>query len=467
MTSKRRIGTALSRAKVNSSTLLTSCIGPSAALVAAMTALIISSSTNSSSQAEKKEESERLDVYLMDRISKKSYLNYHSTVVSSSRNQQQQQQQPQQHFEQDHRYHSRHAEGGTKLSHTDNTRPKGVPSRLRILTVDVPEFKRDAFQHGVVCQLPSQIFDTTSNNTIKSSSSLAFVDGVAPSKPMNKTLGHNERTGTRDSRKPILQKSLAKQLYYCHYPHFDHPKAVVRSPQMDSEQQKKKSTARSNEAYPPVRIGAEILETSVLDLNPNNIRRFYTSSSKKYHYDPGKFTTKQQQDHASGIADADEAEIIETALDQNNYNPFDEEQLAVQAKQYEEKDIDDPDYERAAPWNQYAWLEEMHIRIHGLVPFGAPMKRAPIISQWLYGRIYHQSISISSSREGWLSWLCWPWSVSYAVGSPRYRTSWDGVDGEGESRLIGDDGGDSGRSKRSFPWPFSSRAVLNRASNKP
>ena len=448
MTSKRSIGTALSRAKANGATL-TSCIGSAAALFATMSALIISSSTNSSSQAEKNEDSERLDVYLMDRIAKKSYLNYHSAVVSSSRNRQQQQQS-----------HLGHAEGGTKLSHTDNTRPKGVPSRLRILTVDVPEFKRDAFQHGAVCQLPSQIFDTTSNNTIKSSSSsLAFVDGVAPSKPMNKTLGHNERTGTRESRKPILQKSWAKQLYYCHHPQFDRPKAVGRSPQMDSEQQKKKSTARNNEECPPVRIGAEILETSVLDLNPNNIRRFYTSTSEKYHFDSGKFSTNQQQDDASGIADADEAEIVETALDQNNFNTVDKEQLKFQAKQYEEKDIDDPDYERTAPWNQYAWLEEAHIRIHGLVPFGAPMKRAPIVSQWLYGRIYHQSISISSSRGGWLSWLWWPWGVS------------DGVDGEGESRLIGDNGGDnggdSGRSKRSFPWPFSSTAVLNRASNKP
>jgi hypothetical protein len=276
---------------------------------------------------------------------------------------------------------------------------------------------------------------------------------------MNKTLGHNERTGTRDSRKPILQKSLAKQLYYCY-----------KSPQLDhrsrSEQQKKQSTTRNNdETHPPVRIGAEILETSVLDLNPNNIRRFYTSTSKKYRYDPGKYTTKQQQDDASGIADSDEDEIAESSLEQSKENIADE-QSTTQPNEFEEKDIDDPDYERTAPWNQYAWLEEMHLRIHGLVPFGAPMQRASVVSQWLYGRIYHQSIPISSSRGGWLSWLWWPsWSGSYAVGSPRYRTSWDGVDGEGERGLIGDHSG--GRSGRIIPRIFSSKAALNRASNKP
>lgn len=461
MTSRRStITTALARAKSNNAALSISCVGPAAAVVTVVTAAIMFASTsgiNHSSQAEKKEGDQRLDVYLMDRIAKKSYLNYHSAVVSSSRNQQQQQQQ--QHV-QDAKHH---AEGGTKSPHTmpDKPRPKGVPSRLRILTVDVPEFKQDAFHPGVVCQLPSHIFDTTSNNTIKpSSTSLEFVDGVAPSKPMNKTLGHNERTGTRDSRKPILQKSLAKQLYYCY-----------KSPQLDhhtrSEQQKKQSTTRkSNEAHPPVRIGAEILETSVLDLNPNNIRRFYTSTSKKYRYDPGKYTTKQHQDDASGIAESDEDEIADASLEQTNNNTVTEEQFTTQSNDFEEKDIDDPDYERTAPWNQYAWLEEMHLRIHGLVPFGAPMQRASVVTQWLYGRIYHQSIPISSSRGGWLSWLWWPsWSGSYAVGSPRYRTSWDGVDGEGESVLISDHSG--GRSGRMIPWIFSSRTALNRASNKP
>lgn len=465
MTIKRRICKSLSRAKSSSAaTLATSCDGSGAAVViaAASVILLLSSSTNNySSYAEKKEGGdERLDVYLMDRISKKSYLNYHSTVVSSSRHHQQQQEQETTKHQLVHQHLS---EGGTKMSHVrpEDTRPKGVPSRLRLLTVDVPEFKRDAFQHGVVCQLPSQIFDTP----------LTFLDGVAPSKPMNKTLGHNERTGTRDSRKPILQKSLAKQLYYCHYPQHDHSKSgksrSLNHVHVRSEQKKMQSPTSSSKTYPSVQIGAEILEASVLDLNPNNIRRFYTSTSKKYHYDPGKYTNndtdtthEQHFGDASGIADADEAENEDIARETNNNNTSSEDQ-------FEEKDIDDPDYERTAPWNQYAWLEEMHLRIHGLVPFGAPMQRAHIISQWMYGRIYHQSIPISSSRGGWLSWLWWPsWSGSYAVGSPRYRTSWDGVDGEGESRLIGDNSRNVERNGI-LPRIFSSRVVLNRASNKP
>jgi hypothetical protein len=275
---------------------------------------------------------------------------------------------------------------------------------------------------------------------------------------MNKTLGHNERTGTRSSRKPIMQKSLAKQLYYCY------------DPKRKQSQQKQKQTS-------PI-IGAEILEASIMDLNPNNIRRTYTSTSmskKRYSYDPGKYSAGQSggsddEDDESGVADVDEAEVEEENLEMKNgvgnesqytIEPFDDD--------LGESDIDDPGYERIAPWNQYAWLEEMTLRINGVVPSGAPMQRAHFLSQLFYGRIYRQSIPASSSRGGWLGWLWSPflWTGSHAIGGQNYRALWDGVDGEGENVLYGNNVGNDGGSKKSFlPW-MSSRAVLNRASNKP
>mmetsp|Transcript_16501 Transcript_16501/g.35660 ORF Transcript_16501/g.35660 Transcript_16501/m.35660 type:complete len:642 (+) Transcript_16501:171-2096(+) len=452
MSSKRLATSALSQATSNGAILLT-CVGTAVAVT------VISS--RQSSQAEKKRnDGHKLEMYLMDRIANKPYLNYHSASSSA--------------YQQQAKRNYRGRQNEEHSTNTDaipnNTRPQGVPSRLRLLTVDVPEFKQEAFERGI-CRTPSEIFDIDKPPI--------FVDGVAPSKPMNKTLGNNERMGTRASRKPIVQKSLAKQLYYCYEP--QHMKRVTnqQSTAHSTEDQTQPSSQHINEEEPV--IGVEILEASISDLNPTNIRRTYTSASKSwkkksYSYDPGKYTmgdtlSNDAADDGSGAADADEAEVEEKTLEQITEN----QELELSKKDEsqpndddsEENDIDSPDYERAAPWNQFAWLEEIHLRINGAVPFGSPMERANFLSQWIYGRIYRQPVPASSSRGGWVSWLWWPitWSGSHAVGSQRYRTSWDGIDGEGENVLYGSDAGIVGNISHIF-HPRS-RAALNRASNKP
>mmetsp|Transcript_11058 Transcript_11058/g.22711 ORF Transcript_11058/g.22711 Transcript_11058/m.22711 type:complete len:364 (+) Transcript_11058:306-1397(+) len=166
---------------------------------------------------------------------------------------------------------------------------------------------------------------------------------------------------------------------------------------------------------------------------------------------------------------------------------------------YQDDDSDNSRDERDAPWNQYAWLEEMHLRINGLVPFGQPMKRASPLSQWIYGRIYAQTIPATSKSNGWFSWLLpWMWMPS-SSGLNRKNAVSEGVDGEGESPLHGENIGfrnDGARGSNSifawllFPWSlFSSKnhnhtiihnnndnqnnnrhhhhTILNRASNKP
>ena len=128
-------------------------------------------------------------------------------------------------------------------------------------------------------------------------------------------------------------------------------------------------------------IGAEVLELSVKDLNPQNIRRAYTVSRKSWKQ------TKYQSDNAV-------ADVEEDIEEEEENDEHDKQQLVEKndSDDFEERDIDDPQYEREAPWNQYAWLEEMQLRIHGYIPFGQPIRRAHYISQLLYGRIYHQSI---------------------------------------------------------------------------
>jgi len=247
---------------------------------------------------------------------------------------------------------------------------------------------------------------------------------------MNKTLGHNQRV-SKEQRKPIIQKTLAKQLYYCYHP---------------KHHQQKDAT--------PV-IGAEVLELSVKDLNPQNIRRAYTVSSKRWKQTTYNPVDKYKSDNA--IADVEEEDIEEDVENDEH----DEHQLVEQndSDDFEDMDIDidDPQYERHAPWNQYAWLEEMQLRIHGYMPFGQPISRAHYISQFLYGRIYHQSIPASG---GWLRWLL-PFSGS---------NSSDGIDGEGESGLyLGNGEKRSIMNKILHPHKPSSKKKLklNRASNKP
>lgn len=79
----------------------------------------------------------------------------------------------------------------------------------------------------------------------------------------------------------------------------------------------------------------------------------------------------------------------------------------------------------------------------------------------MYGRIYCQSIPVLNrngwlSLGGWLSWLWWPWGGGRAIGS------WDGVDGEGESKLYGSNGDGS-----THHWKSTPKVKPTRASNKP
>jgi len=456
----------------------------------------------------------------MDKIAKKPYLNYHSSPSESYEhhhakrhyrgrpNDEQQSQQPavanrtaQQQQDDD------------AIADDTNTRPKGVPSRLRLLTIDMPNFKRDAFdaKRGSLCQMPREIFDTDQPT---------YVDGVAPSKPMSETTGGHTRSrrgsSSRASRRPIVQKSLAKQLYYCYerntttnHPGTDDTMDLSESQSSSSNTAEEKeegpsssSSTQQQQKQPPPRIGVEILEASIMALNPNNIRRTYTSSpgshwkKRSYKYDPGKYTEAKNKDGddgddgddddgtgETGVADVEEEDEFEAeeALEKKlrahqtrliEHDDEDDYDNSNNNDEYsKEIDIDDPDYERNSPRNQYAWLEELHLRINGIVPFGAPMQKAPLLSRWFYGRTYRQEIPMSSPRGGWVSWLWLPvmFSGSHAIGSRRYWSSWSGVDGGGENGLYGDEDDYCARRGYYMPWWRSSKkkGELNRASNKP
>lgn len=324
----------------------------------ACSAVALSPSRTSTSTESK---GEKLDVYLMDRIAKKPYLNYHDVPLQSRRY---------------NRGRSRDEDDFKDASPPKtsslNQRPKGVPSRLRILTIDVTQFKEQAFEDGV-CQLPSEIFDGT-NGPI-------FKDGIAPPKRMGRSdnigMANQTRREVKESRKPIEQKSLAQRLYYCY-----DPRTINRSQQQTSAQKNGKRNQTQQPSKPHPKIGVEILEASIHELNPNNIRRTYTSKAanqnrtnrKSYKYDPGKYSLKSTIDGDS----ADKGADVEEAYVQDN-----DAQTTTHLDKDDEADEDSNPHnqsnDRTAPWNQYAWLEEMHLRV-GTLSNHIPCSRCNCIS---------------------------------------------------------------------------------------
>ena len=123
----------------------------------------------------------------------------------------------------------------------------------------------------------------------------------------------------REKKLKIVQKALVKSLVQC------------RSPQ---SQQK---------------VGVEILEASVADLNRYKLRK--THQLGNFKYDPGKYygSSKNDQNPAKLNSSSDEEieEVDETEIPLNT--AF--------------------DVESEAPWNQYSWIEEMRLRVRVLCDF--------------------------------------------------------------------------------------------------
>lgn len=180
----------------------------------------------SSDNADKSKKEFRLEVHLMDKIAEKPYLIQRGIP---------------------------NKEGAGRRQ-----RPKGVPETLRIIAVDLPEMRRDAFQG--YCRVD---FSTV------------FHDGIAPPKLIQKQHHQDDHDHPKAQQK-ILQKSLAEALLKC------------------------RSTEESNH------VGAELLEVSIAELNPNNLRK--THSWGNYSYDPGKFARKedQEQKEEPTMADVDD-----------------------------------------------------------------------------------------------------------------------------------------------------------------
>lgn len=197
---------------------------------------------------------------------------------------------------------------------SNDQRPSGVPHRLRVMAIDVPQM-RTAFDGE--CRI----------NLTK-----IYADDVAPPKDLKSTTidaanmtagGSDSKTGAKHKVFRVAQKSLAKSLIKC-------------------RKQKK--------------IGVELLEASIADLNPYNMRKKYQFGSL-INYDPGKYASRPF--HPKDKQDGDDDKGAKGTGGGGTSMRTDSSEQSVLAT--EEDEID-------APWNQYAWIEELQIRVRSWNP---------------------------------------------------------------------------------------------------
>ncbi|GFH60276.1 hypothetical protein CTEN210_16752 [Chaetoceros tenuissimus] len=311
-------------------------------------------------------------------------------------------------------------------------RPKGVPRRIRILAIDVPEFR--------------EVFDGECRVNL----SRVYPDDIAPPKYIprkqkdkiatddHRHVKQNKEKKENEEKIEIIQKSLARSLVRCRNKHSK-------------------------------RIGVELLEASVYDLNPNNMRRTYQFGNFKY--DPGKYSVDENSpdmiqrrmsvaQHLGTRFKVRKRKVVVTkdndsSSAQNSNGEEDEKGFADVEESVKDGDVQDEDEESEsgpkvseitvlaeeedevdAPWNQYAWIEEMQMRINGEVSFGANVERASWLTRTLFGNSYRHTVKKS---RGFLQWFIPSFLSGEKVGGE------DGIDG------------DYGKDKR----------TINRASSKP
>jgi hypothetical protein len=210
-----------------------------------------------------------------------------------------------------------------------------IPSTFRVLAIDIKEMRTQAF-----------------TGTCRLSHDKVFLEEVAPPKEVVLSK-QDEATSDADKKKrrtklKIPQKALVKSIFHC------------SSPQSQQH------------------IGVELLEASVMDLNPYKLRK--KQSIGTWEYDPGKYYPPKSQDgNMPGKEDEIDKEIADssTVREKNDTSNMEDDPMFVEIE---------------APWNQYAWMEELRLRINGQVHFDAPMEKSAAYERMLFGHNYKTTV---------------------------------------------------------------------------
>ncbi len=160
-----------------------------------------------------------------------------------------------------------------------------------------------------------------------------FLDDVARPKGINVVLDDGDDDDDKGKKKQkieIAQKSLAKLMMHCSSPESQQP------------------------------VGVELLEASVSNLNRYKVRK--KQSFGNYTYDPGKYYDSSTNENSDDETDENDKDKIEKSD------------------------------EIEAPWNQYAWMEELRLRINGHIEFDAPIEKSSRFGRLLFGNNYKTTV---------------------------------------------------------------------------
>ena len=143
-------------------------------------------------------------------------------------------------------------------------------------------------------------------------------------------------------------------------------------------------------------------------------------------------------DDKSGLQDTHNEDTTENVVqDQTQQQHQLHRKPQESTTQAEETVLANDDDEVDAPWNQYAWIEEMELRVHGRIPFGANVERTSWLTRKLFGPVYRTTVKKEPSSP--LLWFIPSFLGGNKIGG------YEGIDG------------DYGKKKR----------TINRASSKP
>lgn len=176
--------------------------------------------------------------------------------------------------------------------------------------------------------------------------------------------------------------------------------------------------------------GVEVMEASFEQLNPRNLRK--TRQLGGYHYDPGKYsTTTAGNNHSTSKEGSNKesntgANSDDDKQTSNNIKTNKETTSISPQKEEEEYQVLEDD-ELEAPWNQYAWMEELKFRIHGYVPFGDSLEPSSRWNRYFTGNTYKQTVpSQRSTVEMFLPPFLQtdPEGVEGGSSNNRHNTNW-------------------------------------------
>lgn len=155
-----------------------------------------------------------------------------------------------------------------------------------------------------------------------------------------------------------------------------------------------KSIVHCRSSQSQQRVGVELLEASVADLNRFDLRK--THQFGNFKYDPGKYYTHNRSRHQP--QSEEEEEESNDAMDEEEISEVDDVVLLDKSR------FDD---EIEAPWNQYAWAEELRLRVSNSMSKNEEFflyRRDIIIIPWC-ANIFTSFLVLATRIDKWASWF--------------------------------------------------------------